>query len=80
MLNVPAEGDMDQLTPVLLAPVTVALNVVDWPPVSEAVAGVMLIITPGFKVMTVLALLLGSAALVAVMATVSVLLIGVGAV
>ena len=80
MLNVPADGDIDQLTLVLLEPLTVALNVVDWPPSSEAVDGVTLTDTEGATETVALALLLGSAALVAVIVTVSAVLTEDGAV
>lgn len=80
MLSFPREGDTVQFTLVLLEPLTVALNVVDWPPVSETVEGVKLIVTPGCSVRAVLALLVGSAELVPVTVTVCVLLIGDGAV
>jgi hypothetical protein len=54
---------------VLLDPLTVALNVVDWPPVSEAVEGVIVIDTDGVNEITALALLVLSAALVALTVT-----------
>lgn len=53
----------------LLDPLTVALNVVDWPPVSEAVEGVIVIDTDGVNEITALALLVLSAALVALTVT-----------
>jgi hypothetical protein len=45
------------------------LNVADWPPVSEAVEGVMVIDTDGVNEITALALLVLSAALVALTVT-----------
>jgi hypothetical protein len=54
---------------VLLDPLTVALNVADCPPVSEAVEGVIVIDTEGVNEITALALLVLSAALVAVTVT-----------
>ena len=47
MDKVPTAGDLDQVTLVLLEPVTVACNVVDCPPVSEAVEGVTEMETAG---------------------------------
>jgi hypothetical protein len=67
--KVPTDGDIDQFTPVLLDPVTVALNVVDWPPVSEVVDGIIVIDTEPVNEITALALLVLSAALVAVTVT-----------
>ena len=63
--KVPAEGDIDQVTPVLLEPVTVAFSGMDCPLVSDAVEGVNVIATEGFKKIKELALLLLSVALVA---------------
>ena len=63
--KVPAEGDIDQVTPVLLEPVTVAFSGMDGPLVSDAVEGVNVIATEGFKKIKELALLLLSVALVA---------------
>jgi hypothetical protein len=60
---------MDQFTAVLLDPVTVALSVVDCPLVSEAVVGVRLIETEGVNEIFAVALLVLSAALVAVTVT-----------
>jgi hypothetical protein len=54
---------------VLLDPLTVALNVADCPPVSEAVEGVIVIDTEGVNEITALALLVLSAALFAVTVT-----------
>jgi hypothetical protein len=53
----------------LVEPLTVALNVADCPPVSEAVEGVMVIDTEGVNEITALALLVLSAALVALTVT-----------
>ena len=63
--KVPAEGDIDQVTPVLLEPVTAAFSGMDCPLVSDAVEGVNVIATEGFKKIKELALLLLSVALVA---------------
>jgi hypothetical protein len=54
---------------VLLDPLTVAVNVLDFPPVSEAAEGVMLIDTEGVNETVALALLVLSAALVALTVT-----------
>jgi hypothetical protein len=70
---------MDQFTAVLLEPVTVALNVVDCPPVSEAVVGDTEIDT-GVSVMAAVSLLVASAALVAFTVTVCAEAITAGAV
>jgi len=67
--KVPTDGDIDQFTPVLLDPLTVALNVLDCPPVSEAVEGVMLIDTEAVNDTVAVALLVPSAALVALTVT-----------
>jgi hypothetical protein len=70
--KVPTDGDIDQLTLVLLDPLTVALNVLDCPPVSEAEEGVMLIDTEdtdGVNDTMAVALLVLSAALVALTVT-----------
>jgi hypothetical protein len=53
----------------LVEPLTVALNVADCPPVSEAVEGVIVIDTDGVNEITALALLVLSAALVALTVT-----------
>ncbi len=53
----------------MLDPLTVALNVADWPPVRDAVEGVIVIDTEGVNEITALALLVLSAALVAVTVT-----------
>ena len=61
------------MTPRLLVPLTVAVRVVDCPPVSEAVAGVTIIETGvlgGTNDTIALALLVASAALVAFTVTV----------
>jgi hypothetical protein len=70
--NVPTDGDMDQVTLVLVDPVTLAFKVVDCPPVREAEAGVMVIATvaEGFKETDACAFFVGSAALIAVTVTV----------
>ena len=70
---------MDQFTAALLDPVTVALNVVDCPPVSEAVVGDTEIDT-GVSVMAAVSLLVASAALVAFTVTVCAEAIVAGAV
>jgi hypothetical protein len=70
--KVPTDGDIDQFTLVLLDPLTVALNVLDCPPVSEAEEGVMLIDTEdtdGVNDTMAVALLVLSAALVALTVT-----------
>jgi hypothetical protein len=78
--KVPTDGDIDQLTLVLLDPLTVALNVLDCPPVSEAEEGVMLIDTEGVNDTLAVALLVLSAALVALTATVCDVVTSAGAV
>jgi hypothetical protein len=60
---------MDQFTAALLDPVTVGFTVVDCPPVSDAEVGDTEIAT-GVSAMVALALLVASAALVAVTVTV----------
>jgi hypothetical protein len=77
--KVPTEGDIDQLTPVLLDPVTAAFSAMDCPFVSDAVEGVNVIATEGFKEIKELALLLLSAALVAFTVTVCAVEITAGA-
>ena len=67
--RVPTDGDIDQFTLVLADPLTVALNVLDCPPVSEADEGVMLIDTEAFNDTVAVALLVPSAALVALTVT-----------
>jgi hypothetical protein len=67
------------LTLVLLDPLTLALNVADCPPVSEAVEGVMVIDTEGVNDTIALALLVLSAALVAVTVTVWAVVTSAGA-
>ncbi len=62
--KVPTDGDMDQVTLVLLDPVTVATKVEDFPPVSDAEVGETVIAT-GTKDIAAVALLLVSAALTA---------------
>jgi hypothetical protein len=69
LFTVPTDGDTDQLTAVLLVPVTLALRVADWPDVSVAIGGVNPIAT-GTSDTTALALRLETAWLVAVMTTV----------
>jgi hypothetical protein len=64
----------------LVEPLTVALNVADCPPVSEAVEGVMVIDTEGVNEITALALLVLSAALVALTVTVWAVVTSAGAV
>jgi hypothetical protein len=66
---VPTEGEIDQFTPVLLDPLTVAFSVADCPPLSEAVEGETVMAT-GVSVMVALELLVASAALVAFTVTV----------
>jgi hypothetical protein len=80
LVKVPTDGDSDQLTPVLLAPLTVAWMVVDCPPVSEAAEGVTVIDTEGTNDIDALALLVPSAALVAVTVTVCAEVTNAGAV
>lgn len=65
MLTVPAAGDKDQFTAVLLDPVTVALSVVDCPAVNEADEGDTVTNTGTSDILAV-AVLVGSAALAAV--------------
>ena len=65
----PTEGDIDQLTAVLLVPLTLAVIVVDCPPLSEALAGVSVMETGVSEILAV-AVLVASAALAAVMVTV----------
>ena len=67
------------MTLVLLDPLTLALNVADCPPVSEAVEGVMVIDTEGVNDTIALALLVLSAALVAVTVTVWAVVTSAGA-
>ena len=69
--KVPTDGDIDQFTLVLPDPLTVALNVLDCPPVSEAEEGVKLIEidTEGVNDTVAVALLVPSAALVALTVT-----------
>jgi hypothetical protein len=55
--KVPIDGDIDQFTAELLEPLTVALNVVDCPPVSEALDGVMVSDTDALNETVALALL-----------------------
>ena len=69
MDRVPADGDMDQVTLVLVEPVTVVVNVADCPPVSEADVGEIAIVT-GAKEITAVSLFVESAALTAVTVTV----------
>ena len=61
----PTAGLNDQFTPVFVVPVTELLNCTDWPPVSDELAGVVVMLT-GTSDAVALAVLLGSAALVAV--------------
>ena len=70
MDKVPTAGDLDQVTLVLLEPVTVACNVVDCPPVSEAVEGVTEMDTVGTSDIAAVSLLVESARLVAFTVTV----------
>ena len=70
MDKVPIDGDIVQVTLVLLEPVTVAFNVVDCPPVSEAVEGVTEIDTVGTSEIVAVSLLVESATLVAFTVTV----------
>ena len=72
-MRVPTGGDRVQFTPRLPEPVTVAANVADCPPVSEALVGVTeMAITGagGTRDMATPAVLVGSAALVASTVTV----------
>jgi hypothetical protein len=73
LVNVPTGGDRVQFTPRLLEPVTVAANVADCPPVSDAVVGVTEMATTGAggtRDMAALAVLVGSATLEASAVTV----------
>ena len=76
----PSAGDSDQVTPVLVVPVTETANCLDCPPESEIVDGDSVIPTVGTSEIAALALLLLSAALVAVKVTVWLLVIDAGAV
>jgi len=69
-VTVPTAGDSDQFTAVLVDPLTVALSVVDFPPVRVAVVGETEIET-GTRDNVTLAVLLVAAWLVAVTVTVS---------
>ena len=73
-------GDSDQFTLVLVVPVTDAVNCWDCPPESEIVDGESVTPTAGTSEMTALALLVGSATLVAVNITVGLVVIEAGAV
>ena len=66
---VPTAGLSDQVTAVLLVPVTEVVNVADWPPVRETVAGPTVTAT-GVSDTVAVAVFVESAALVAVMVTV----------
>jgi hypothetical protein len=79
LATVPTAGVTVQFTPVLPVPLTVAVNVADWPEVSEALDGVIAIDT-GTSDITALALLPVDAWLVAVTVTVCADEIGAGAV
>ena len=69
-LNVPTDGDIFQVTEVLLEPLTVALNVAELPPFSDALVGEMLVDTLlAVREIIALALLVASALLVAVTVT-----------
>jgi len=70
---------MDQFTPVLLDPLTVAVSVLDCPPVSEAVEGDTVIDTGSSEIAAV-ALLVASAELVALTVMVCAKAMGAGAV
>lgn len=76
----PTAGDSDQVTPVLVVPVTDAVNWLDCPAESEIVEGDTVIPTVGTRAITALALLVVSATLVAVNVTVWLLVIDAGAV
>ena len=80
MLTVPTDGDTDQFTLVLLVPLTVALSVVDCPPVRKADEGVTVIDTEGVSHIDALAVLVPSAALAAVTVTVCAVVTNAGAV
>ena len=67
---VPTAGFKDQVTLVLLLPVTVAASCCVWEAVREAVVGVIETLTGGVRATLALADLVGSAALVAVTAMV----------
>jgi hypothetical protein len=68
LVTVPTAGVTVQMAPLLPAPLTVALNVADWPELSDADGGVTTIDT-GTSESTALALLVLSAELVAVTVT-----------
>ena len=73
MAMVPTCGFKDQLTAVFEVPLTVAVKVVLWPPLSDAFPGDKLIVTFGARgcsVMEAVALWVGSAALTALSMTV----------
>jgi hypothetical protein len=67
---VPTTGLNDHVTPVLVVPVTVAVNCCVCDAVREAVVGVIETLTGGVRAKLALADLVGSAALVAVTAMV----------
>ena len=69
MVTVPTAGVTVQMAPLLLVPLTVALNVADWPEVSDADGGVTTIDT-GTSESTALAFRPVDAWLVAVTVTV----------
>jgi hypothetical protein len=69
LVTVPTAGMTVQMAPLLLVPLTLALNVANWPEVSEAVAGVTTIETGAVSEIIALALLVLSAELAAVTVT-----------
>jgi hypothetical protein len=77
---VPVAGFNDHVTPVLAAPVTVAVNCWVFEAVSEVVEGVSETVTGGLRLMVALADLVGSAVLVAFTVTFCALAIEAGAV
>jgi hypothetical protein len=78
--TVPVFGFRLHVTVVLAEPITVAVNCWVWDADKEADTGETLTVTPGIKVTVAIALLVGSATLVAVTETVCWLAIVAGAV
>ena len=71
MLTVPTAGESDQLTPVLVVPLTEATNCADWPPLNDTLVGDSeTVIAGGTREMVAVADLVPSAALTAVTVTV----------
>ena len=73
LLTVPTAGESDQVTPVLVVPLTEATNCTDWPPLNDALLGdseTAIAGGGGFRVMEDVSFLVASATLVAVNVTV----------